>query len=224
MKLAVFDFDGTLFPKDTLPFLLKQWHVKKYSKVRLLNTYLPLIPLYLKYKLGLNSNLSREQMKLIAFEKFHGIFKGMRDEQIIQYLKDCSDAIIQLLNRDIVYEVQKARSEGFHTVILSGSYSFLLNNIAEYLQIHTVIGTEMHFDDKGLIDLSKQLNVPIGSGKMKSLQEHFRHEKIDWEGSCAYADSYSDIHILKSVGHPIVVNPDSQLKSIAVQKDWRIIS
>ncbi len=224
MKLAVFDFDGTLFPKDTLPFLLKQWHVNKYSRLRLLNIYLPLIPLYLKYKLGLKSSISREQMKLIAFEKFHMIFKGMRDEQIIQYLKKCSDAIIQLLNSEIVYEVQKASKAGYHTVILSGSYSFLLNNIAEYLQIHTVIGTEIHFDDKGLIDLSKQLNVASGSSKMKSLQEFFRHENIDWEGSCAYADSYSDIHLLKSVGQPIAVNPDSQLKAIAVQKNWRIIS
>jgi hypothetical protein len=31
MKLAIFDFDGTLSPQDTLPFLLKQW---KSSSIR----------------------------------------------------------------------------------------------------------------------------------------------------------------------------------------------
>lgn len=224
MKLAIFDFDGTLFPKDTLPFLLKQWNTNKYSKVKLLNIYLPLIPLYIKYKLGLKSNLSTEQMKLIAFQKFHEIFKGMTEREIIQYLATCSDAIIQLLNNEMVSEIKKARKAGFHTVLLSGSYSLLLNKIAEYLQMDTVIGTEIHFDNLGLIDLSKKLNVACGTSKIERLQNHFKHEAIDWEGSCAYADSYSDIQLLESVGHPIVVNPDSKLKSIAIQNNWRMIS
>ncbi|KUO69774.1 MAG: hypothetical protein APF77_21850 [Clostridia bacterium BRH_c25] len=224
MKLAIFDFDGTLFPKDTLPFLLKQWKVNKYSKVKLLNIYLPLIPLYLKYKLGLKSNLSIEQMKLIAFQKFHGILKGMTEREIIQYMTTCSEAIIKLLNSEIVSEIQNARNAGFHTVILSGSYSLILNKVAEYLHMDTVIGTEIHFDDMGLIDISKQLNVACGTTKIERLQDHFKFEAIDWPGSCAYADSYSDIHVLQSVGQPIAVNPDFQLKSIAIQKNWRIIS
>ena len=224
MKLAIFDFDGTLFPKDTLPFLLKQWKLNKYSKVKLLNIYLPLIPLYLKYKLGLKSNLSREQMKLIAFQKFHEIFKGMNEREIIQYMATCSAAIIELLNIEMISEIQKTQEAGFHTVILSGSYSLLLNKVAEYLHVDTVIGTEMHFDDSGLIDISKQLNIACGTAKLERLQDHFKHEKIDWAASCAYADSYSDIHVLQSVGQPIAVNPDSQLKSIAMQKNWRIIS
>ena len=31
MKLAIFDFDGTISPQDTLPFLLKQWKKFGYS-------------------------------------------------------------------------------------------------------------------------------------------------------------------------------------------------
>lgn len=224
MKLAIFDFDGTLFPKDTLPFLLKQWKVNKYSKVKFLNIYLPLIPLYIKYKMGLKSKLSTEQMKLIAFQKFHGIFKGMTEREITEYMTTCSDAIIKLLNSEIVSEIEKVHKACFHTVILSGSYSLILNKVTEHLHMDTAIGTEIHFDDSGLIDISKQLNIACGIAKVERLQEHFKHEEIDWSGSCAYADSYSDIQVLQSVGEPIAVNPDSQLKAIAIQKNWRIIS
>jgi len=48
MKLAIFDFDGTLFPVETLPFLLSQWKKLKYSKTRYYKTYIFLMPLYLK--------------------------------------------------------------------------------------------------------------------------------------------------------------------------------
>lgn len=36
MKLAIFDFDGTLVPKDALPFVLAQWKKQNYSKIKYL--------------------------------------------------------------------------------------------------------------------------------------------------------------------------------------------
>ncbi|WP_105616268.1 HAD family hydrolase [Vallitalea okinawensis] len=224
MKLAIFDFDGTLFPKDTLPFLLSQWKANNYSSVKLLRVNLPLIPLYITYKLGLKSKLTREQMKLRAFQGFHEILKGMSEKEIKHYLTSSAEAIIKELNSEIVTEVHRVHQSGYHTVLLSGSYSLLLDKIAEYLEIDTVIGTEIRFDSQGIIDLSKDLNVASGQSKVHRLQDYFKNHSIEWEGSCAYADSYSDIHLLQTVGQPIVVNPDNELRSIATQTNWRIIS
>ena len=69
MVLAVFDFDGTLFPKDTLPFLLSQWRVQKRSKRRLYATYLSVGGMYVRYKLGLVGALSREQVRRSALQR-----------------------------------------------------------------------------------------------------------------------------------------------------------
>lgn len=52
MKLAIFDFDGTLFPHETLPFLLKQWKIQKYSRARLYCVYMVIGGMYIWYKLG----------------------------------------------------------------------------------------------------------------------------------------------------------------------------
>lgn len=222
MKLAIFDFDGTLFPKDTLPFLLSQWKKLKYSRVKYFKTYISLISLYIKYKSGIESKLSREQMRLIAVGKFNNIFSGMTEQELMQYFTNCSKEIKGLLNESVVCEVKKAKLDGYHTVLLSGSYYYLLKDIGDYLQFDTVIGTEMHFKDN-LFDLNKELEIISGALKIEKVYEYFSNKSVDWKASRAYADSYSDIHILKTVGQPVAVNPDAKLESIATQMNWRII-
>ncbi len=220
MKLAIFDFDGTLFPKDTLPFLLTQWKRLNYSKTRYFKTYASLIALYIKYKSGIESKLSREQMKLIAVQRFNKIFINMTKQDIKDYFYECSKELEGMLNKSIVSEINNARSNGFHTVLLSGSYDFLLNNIGEYLEFDTVIGTKMYFN-KDLFDSNRELEIISGELKLKKIREKFT--SVDWDASLAFADSYSDIQILKAVGQPIAVNPDTKLKTIANEMKWRII-
>ena len=222
MKLAIFDFDGTLFRKDTLPFLLFQWRKLKYSRAKYFKTYFSLIFLYIMYKSGMKSKYSREQMKLIAVEKFNDIFAGMTQQEVTDYFLNCSKEIAGLLNESVVSEVKKVRSDGYHTILLSGSYFNLLNNIGQYLEFDTVIGTKMHFSN-GLFDSNKPFEIISGALKLEKVRECFKDQSVDWEASMAYADSYSDIHILESVGQPIAVNPDAKLKSIAERMNWRII-
>jgi len=125
-----------------------------------------------------------------------------------------------LLNESIIVEVNKARLNGYHTVLLSGSYEYLLNSIGKYLEFDSVIGTRIYFkEDK--FDLSRELEVASGESKLRRINEKF--ESINWNESLAYADSYSDIHILKAVGQPVAVNPDTKLKVIADEMKWRII-
>lgn len=223
MKLAIFDFDGTLFPQDTLPFLLSKWKNLKCSRFICYKTYLALIPLFLKYKLEIVTKLSREQMKLLAVKKFNTIFTGMTEQELIEYFLICSKEIEGLLNEAVVREVEKARAEGFHTVLLSGTYDYLLNSIGEHLAFDTVIGSKMHFN-KGVFDSAKELEIVIGDLKLKKMQERFNKELVDWEASRAYADGYSDLDLLYAVGNPVAVNPDTKLKSIAVEKNWRIMN
>lgn len=223
MKLAIFDFDGTLFPKDTIPFLLSKWKNLKCSRFTYYKTYLSLIPLFLQYKLEILTKLSREQMKLLVVRKFNSIFIGMTEQELEEYFLVCSKEIEGLLNQSVVREVKKARAEGFHTVLLSGTYDCLLKNIGEHLEFDSVIGSEMHFTN-GLFQADKELELVIGDLKLKKIKERFGNEAVDWETSRAYADGYSDLELLQAVGNPIAVNPDTKLKAIAIKKNWRIMT
>lgn len=223
MKLAIFDFDGTLFTKDTLPFLLSRWKELKYSKTKYIKAYYSLIFLYIKYKLGIKTKLSREEMKLTAVKKFNNIFSGMSEVEIMRYFINSSKDIEHLFNKSVISELKNASLQGYHTVLLSGSYYNFLKSIGESLDFDTIIGTKMYFDND-IFDPSKTIEIISGPLKSQKILEYFQDKSVNWKESRAYADSYSDIDILKLVGHPIAVNPENELKSIATEMNWKIIN
>jgi HAD superfamily hydrolase (TIGR01490 family) len=219
MKLAVFDFDGTLSPQDTLPFLLKQWKKFKYPKIKRYLVYASVLPLYLKYKLGKGS---REEIRKEGMRRFSQIFSGMSKKDFRDFMERSSKNILPELNGEIVREIRKAREAGYHTVLLSGCYQSFLKYVGEALGIDTVLGTHMNYTN-GCIDLKKPMEIVSGEVKTERLRRHFAEMDVNWKGSTAYADSMSDIEILHMVGKPVVVDPEPKLKEVAERKEWRII-
>jgi len=60
-------------------------------------------------------------------------------------------------------------------------------------------------------------------GKVLSLRELAAREGIDLAASYAYSDSESDLPMLRVVGHPVVVNPDQDLRRIAAAEGWETL-
>jgi HAD superfamily hydrolase (TIGR01490 family) len=60
-------------------------------------------------------------------------------------------------------------------------------------------------------------------GKVLSLRELAEREQIDLDASYAYSDSESDLPMLRAVGHPVVVNPDPDLRRIAMEEGWEVL-
>ena len=67
------------------------------------------------------------------------------------------------------------------------------------------------------------MQIVSGEVKTERLRTCFENEEVNWKGSTAYADSMSDVDILLMVGKPVVVNPEKELRKLAVHKEWRII-
>lgn len=222
MKLAIFDFDGTLFLKDTLPFLLKLWREFGYSKARLARVYASLGAMYILYKIGLHNAHRREKGAKTVMRRFTRLFAGMSRDQVERYFDRCADVISGQLNADVADEIAKVRALGCHTVLLSGCFGYLLEAIAARIGIDTVIGTKVNYKD-GVVDLKRPLEVIYGLEKTSRLRMMYTTRDIDWAGSFAYADSLSDAPVLELVGNPVAVNPDNELKARAEQSGWRIL-
>jgi HAD superfamily hydrolase (TIGR01490 family) len=60
-------------------------------------------------------------------------------------------------------------------------------------------------------------------GKAQAMRELSEAEGIDLATSYAYSDSESDLPMLRSVGHPVVVNPDAELTRVAREEGWEIM-
>src|SRR6059058_1290450 len=60
-------------------------------------------------------------------------------------------------------------------------------------------------------------------GRVQSMRELAAREGIDLDASYAYSDSESDLPMLRVVGHPVVVNPDAELRRVARDEGWEVM-
>lgn len=219
MRLAIFDFDGTLLMKDTLPLLGREWLKQGRSKLAFLKTWIICSPVLIFYKLGL---LQREKMKVRILARFHNIFKNMTREQIDQFFVKAYPGMTCYLNPALIEELRRAQYQGFHCVLLSGAYAQMLNVVADKLGFDTVIAVDIHYKD-GKVDLKRPLAAIDGQTKLLLLQQVFAGENINWLLSRSYGDSYADIAVMQITGEPVAVNPEEGLSLYAQEKGWRIL-
>jgi len=62
-----------------------------------------------------------------------------------------------------------------------------------------------------------------GAEKAVAIQKLAAREGFDLSACYAYSDSVSDAPMLRAVGHPVVVNPDSDLEQLARDEGWEIL-
>lgn len=220
MKLAIFDFDGTLFTKDTLPFLAQEWLRQGQSRLRYLLIYVLVMPVVILYKLGL---VSRARMKYQAMTKFQRIFAGLSQSQIEDFFQQTSPYLSRYYNHQVLAEIRQAQAQGFHLVLLSGAYSMLLEQVARELKLDTVIGAELYFRD-GTIDYGREISFVDGVNKLNLLQEAFSGQEVDWSRSRSYGDSFDDLLALEIAGERVAVNPETRLLDYALDNDWRVLA
>jgi phosphoserine phosphatase len=60
-------------------------------------------------------------------------------------------------------------------------------------------------------------------GKADAIRQLAAERGIDLAESFAYSDSESDLPMLRTVGHPVAVNPDAELQRVARAEGWRIM-
>ena len=60
-------------------------------------------------------------------------------------------------------------------------------------------------------------------GKAEAIRELAGREGIDLAESWAYSDSESDLPMLRLVGHPVAVNPDTELGRVARAEGWEVL-
>ncbi len=221
MKVAIFDFDGTLTTRDTLPCLGKDWIRQGRSRVRYVRTLLSALPHLILWKAGA---LSRERMKVRVMHRFNNIFRGMSGEEIAEFFAQAYHNLKEdLLNPEVIDEVKAAKSEGFYTILLSGAHAGLLRYVGEDLGFDCVIGVDLPLCN-GSFDHRQPAACIDGQTKLTLIRQHLADQEIDWQASRSYGDSYDDLKVLEIVGNPVAVNAEPRLACYAREMNWRVLS
>jgi HAD superfamily hydrolase (TIGR01490 family) len=111
---------------------------------------------------------------------------------------------------------------GRDTWIVSASPRRIVEPLAAGLGMTGAIGSEGKVVDG---KFTGELDGPFiyGTGKAEAIEQLGSERGYDLALSYAYSDSISDLPMMEAVGHPVAVNPDSQLGRIAHERGWPIV-
>jgi len=219
-KVAIFDFDGTLFTEQTIPFLFKKWEELGYPKDKKTKVKGKILFKYFLNKIGL---LNKQDFRDKATKDFLYIFENMNDNQINAFFENSCANIEQYFNPKIVYEINAAKSAGFEIVMISGCFQIMLEYALKSFEFNKIIGSKILFSNNK-IDYKKDLVIISGEEKKRAFLNEFGLDTYDFEKSCAYGDSLYDRHIMELTGNPIAVTPDEDLMILAEKMGWKIIT
>jgi len=117
--------------------------------------------------------------------------------------------------------IEEHHAAGREVIIVSASGAEVVEPIAAMLGADRVIATRMEIVDgrySGEIEY-----YAYAEEKARAIQELADRLGYDLAGSYGYSDSVTDVPMLEIVGHPHAVNPDKELRKVAVERDWPVL-
>jgi HAD superfamily hydrolase (TIGR01490 family) len=151
------------------------------------------------------------------------LLKGTRERDLAWMAPEVLAAIIPRIYPQMLDEVRAHQEAGRPVFIVSAAGNELVSMLAFVLAMDGGIGTAYAVDENGL--MTGELDGPFmyGEGKVTAMERFAEEHGIDLAASYAYSDSASDLPMLRSVGHAVVVNPDQTLAEIAKAEGWRVM-
>jgi HAD superfamily hydrolase (TIGR01490 family) len=213
---AFFDLDKTVIAKSsTLAFS------KPFFDQGLLNRRAVLKSSYAQF-LFLMSGADHDQMDRMR-SYVTAMCAGWDVEQVRAIVTETlHDIVDPLVFAEAAELIADHRLCGRDVVIVSASGEEIVAPIARALGATHAMGTRMVIEDGKYT--GEVAFYCYGEGKAAAIRELAALEGYSLEHCYAYSDSITDLPMLRSVGHPSVVNPDRALRKEATAQDWPVLT
>jgi phosphoserine phosphatase len=167
------------------------------------------------------------QMGFLTLQELHGVIfnRFLVGSSLLDLQKEAKLFVAGLSERffyrPALQCLERAKSLGHVTMILSSSPEFLVEPIAHFLGVNQWKGSSYAIDkEKKLCNI---FSIIDGDKKASYLLEALKKLKLCSKHSTAYSDSFLDCSFLKSAGYAVAVKPDRQLRKVAKQNQWQVI-
>ncbi|QGG95097.1 HAD-IB family hydrolase [Actinomarinicola tropica] len=118
-------------------------------------------------------------------------------------------------------EIARHREEGRLLVLATTTPHDLIEPLARRLGIDAVVATR-YAAREGTYTGGIEGEFVWGRGKERAVRSWAAESDVDLARSHAYSDSWYDVPLLGTVGHPHAVNPDPRLLAYAAARRWPI--
>jgi alcohol-forming fatty acyl-CoA reductase len=118
-----------------------------------------------------------------------------------------------------IRRVRAHRAAGHRTLLITGALDFVIEPLRPLFD--DVVCARLDERD-GRLTGELLDGPPTGEARAMVMAEYAAAEGLRLEESVAYADSASDLPMLEAVGHPVAVNPEAKLATIARKRGWPV--
>ena len=145
-------------------------------------------------------------------------YAGVRADELKALITEVlGDALLHRVMPEATRQIRRHRAAGHRTVLITGAVDLHVEPLS--VLFDEVVASRMHTKD-GVFTGFLQAPPLVDEARAAWLHQYAQRHDLHLDRSYAYADSYSDRPLLAAVGHPQVVNPDSQLFRHARRHRW----
>ena len=212
-RLAVFDLDRTLIPGASIvPFVRELAARRLVSRRNVVHAGLEQV-IY-RRRGTTDTQVERARNRALA------VVAGMHREPLLSAADAVADGLAASVRPAARFLLDHHVAAGDFCVLLSASPQELVERVGRLLGMHRSLGSRVTVVDGRY---TGRLARPLcyGSGKVDALR--LALGDADLQHAFAYADSVSDLALLRLCGHPVAVNPDRTLRRVAHRQGWPIL-
>jgi len=169
-------------------------------------------------------HLGASEQKLAKIrESVLELTRGWDQREVARLVREALDDVVEpIIYAEALELIEKHQAEGRRTYLVSASPEEIVQPLAEYLGVDGAIASRAVIDLDGRYT-GEMAFYAYGPYKAQSMRDLAVFEGIDLSASYAYSDSYTDVPMLETVGHPVVVNPDRVLARLARERGWEMV-
>jgi HAD superfamily hydrolase (TIGR01490 family) len=164
-----------------------------------------------------------EEASALVLAEVREVLSGVPESAIIRMAPEALAGILPRIYPQMLDEVHSHQDAERPTFIVSAAGNGIVELLARVLDMEGGIGTRYALDGDG--NYTGELDGPFmyGEGKVEAMRRYAEEHEIELAASWAYSDSVSDLPMLRAVGNPVAVNPDTELASVAEREGWRVM-
>jgi HAD superfamily hydrolase (TIGR01490 family) len=119
-----------------------------------------------------------------------------------------------------IRRVREHKALGHRTLLITGALDFVVEPLRPLFD--DIVCARLGVDESGRLTGELETGPPTGEARALAMAAYAEAEGLSLAESVAYADSASDLPMLEAVGHPVAVNPEAKLATIARRRGWHV--
>jgi len=193
-KIAIFDIDKTIICKDSM--LLFLWYGMKLRPLTMFNA----ITVVCKTVLYTLKIMKVEDVKA----SFFYAIRHMKEDDLERFYETLLKKYIFI---EAMEELKRKKADGFHIVLVTASPYAYMRFFKKISFVDEVIGTNLALENGRYTNRVEGVNCK-GEEKVVRIHDYLMSKNflIDYDQSCAYSDSLSDMPLFNLVKNRYLIN------------------